>query len=374
MKIKRKIFVLTGIAGVASLPMCFTVSAKEYNQNLVNTQKIKKIIEDEESIKIDRLNIVNVKTLDENENSLFLIQKNNNDGIYIYDSISEVFIEKIPSANIKFESDEIYYFGNLSYYKLNIDNEYINLIDNKSKISQEEAELLSKELSNNLARIRLFYEHGKPKFSNKSTNKNKYFGLYKKEGTNEYYINDYEYAATTKFPINVDGTCGYTASTILLYWWHKKIGNVIPDKFLDQDGTLKVYGYTLQDELLSIGKSLGIGNGVWAKPMQQILLEYAKKYISKSTTVHWYFFKTYLWGEIDSGRPALGHGMFSDNPKHVDEYETSSYSSDSKNGHVVVIYGYTDDYYICNYGWRGFEKVFLMSPVFGSVNFLKIEN
>lgn len=68
------------------------------------------------------------------------------------------------------------------------------------------------------------------------------------------------------------------------------------------------------------------------------------------------------------------HGMFSDNPKHVDEYETSSYSSDSKNGHVVVIYGYTDDYYICNYGWRGFEKVFLMSPVFGSVNFLKIEN
>lgn len=84
MKIKRKIFVLTGIAGVASLPMCFTVSAKEYNQNLVNTQKIKKIIEDEESIKIDRLNIVNVKTLDENENSLFLIQKNNNDGIYIW--------------------------------------------------------------------------------------------------------------------------------------------------------------------------------------------------------------------------------------------------------------------------------------------------
>lgn len=144
MKIKRKIFVLTGIAGVASLPMCFTVSAKEYNQNLVNTQKIKKIIEDEESIKIDRLNIVNVKTLDENENSLFLIQKNNNDGIYIYDSISEVFIEKIPSANIKFESNEIYYFGNLSYYKLNIDNEYINLVDNKSKISQEEAELLFK--------------------------------------------------------------------------------------------------------------------------------------------------------------------------------------------------------------------------------------
>lgn len=161
-----------------------------------------------------------------------------------------------------------------------------------------------------MARIRLFYEHGKPKFSNKSTNKNKDFGLYKKEGTNEYYINDYEYAATTKFPINVDGTCGYTASTILLYWWHKKIGNVIPDKFLDQDGTLKVYGYTLQDELLSIGKSLGIGNGVWAKPMQQILLEYAKKYISKSTTVYWYFFKIYLWGEIDSGRPALSWYVF----------------------------------------------------------------
>ncbi|QDY88641.1 hypothetical protein [Mycoplasma anserisalpingitidis] len=34
----------------------------------------------------------------------------------------------------------------------------------------------------------------------------------------------------------------------------------------------------------------------------------------------------------------------------------------------------TDDYYICNYGWSGFEKVFLMSPIFGSVNFLKIDN
>lgn len=34
----------------------------------------------------------------------------------------------------------------------------------------------------------------------------------------------------------------------------------------------------------------------------------------------------------------------------------------------------TGDYYICNYGWSGFEKVFLMSPVFRSVNFLKIGN
>lgn len=34
----------------------------------------------------------------------------------------------------------------------------------------------------------------------------------------------------------------------------------------------------------------------------------------------------------------------------------------------------TGDYYLCNYGWRGFEKVFLMHSVFGSVNFLKIDN
>lgn len=34
----------------------------------------------------------------------------------------------------------------------------------------------------------------------------------------------------------------------------------------------------------------------------------------------------------------------------------------------------TDDYYICNYGRSGFEKVFLMSPIFGSVNLLKIDN
>lgn len=34
----------------------------------------------------------------------------------------------------------------------------------------------------------------------------------------------------------------------------------------------------------------------------------------------------------------------------------------------------TGDYYICNYGWSGFEKVFLMSPIFGSVNLLKIDN
>lgn len=29
----------------------------------------------------------------------------------------------------------------------------------------------------------------------------------------------------------------------------------------------------------------------------------------------------------------------------------------------------TDDYYICNYGWSDFKKVFLMSPVFGYINF-----
>lgn len=34
----------------------------------------------------------------------------------------------------------------------------------------------------------------------------------------------------------------------------------------------------------------------------------------------------------------------------------------------------TGDYYICNYGWSDFKKVFLMSPVFRSVNLLKIHN
>lgn len=34
----------------------------------------------------------------------------------------------------------------------------------------------------------------------------------------------------------------------------------------------------------------------------------------------------------------------------------------------------TNDYYICNYGWSDFKKVFLMSPVFGFFNFLKIAN
>lgn len=49
---------------------------------------------------------------------------------------------------------------------------------------------------------------------------------------------------------------------------------------------------------------------------------------------------------------------------------------------IMVAIGYnekiklnnTSDYYICNYGWSYFKKVFLMSPIFGSVNFLKIDN
>lgn len=370
---KKNILLYTLLSGSA-MTACFGISVNTNTfVNKIETEIIQ-AIELDEKIKLNKVTVNKLHTLIENENDLFIVQKNDNEGIYIYDSVSKTFLEKIPNANLNFDSKKIYYLGYLSYYTKQSENEYLNLIDNKTKISKEEALKVSLELEKNLSKIRIFYEDGKYKFKNKASSPNSNFGLYKKEGTNQYYIKDYEYAATTKFPTNTDGTCGYTASTILLYWWHKKIGGIIPDKFLDKDGTLKIYGYTLQDELLSIGKSLNIGNGVWAKPMQEILLKYAHKYISKKTTVSWYFFKTYLWGEIEKGRPALGHGYFSDNPKQVDDNSINYYSGNSKEGHVVLIYGYTDDYYICNYGWRGFEKVFLMSPIFGSVNFLKIDN
>ncbi|MFV8483405.1 hypothetical protein [Mycoplasma sp. Z473B] len=187
-----------------------------------------------------------------------------------------------------------------------------------------------------------------------------------------YYIKGYENIRDASYPANVNGTCGYTAATILLYWWHKKLGDIIPDKFISPDGGLLKYGYTLQDELLSIGRDLGYDNSSWGKPMRNILVEYFKRNVPNHGATSWYYLlRTYLWGEIDRGRPAIAFGSFYGNPPSV-YADTTNHDYGGKVFHGVVVYGYSNSNYICHYGWEGFEEVYLHVKAMGSVTFLNV--
>lgn len=140
------------------------------------------------------------------------------------------------------------------------------------------------------------------------------------------YIPNYKYIKNAIYPANENNTCGYTAACLILNYWHKVKGNVIDSSFLDSNGNLKTTGNTLQDKLLSYGKS----NSSWGLTIRDVLIDYCNEYGVAATSTY-YVTNFDIFAEVGRNRPVIVFGYFPDSPGQV--------QSRGKVFHAVTAYG-----------------------------------
>ena len=94
--------------------------------------------------------------------------------------------------------------------------------------------------------------------------------------TNYFDVKHPEYLSDIKdFSYNTDGTCGYLAACLSLYYFYKAINTrFVPSNFITK------YGFTesFHKELVNIGQYLKIGNSTTAFDIDKVLKEYSKEY------------------------------------------------------------------------------------------------
>ena len=171
------------------------------------------------------------------------------------------------------------------------------------------------------------------------------------------YIPNYKYIKNAIYPANENNTCGYTAACLILNYWHKVKGNVIDSSFLDSNGNLKTTGNTLQDKLLSYGKS----NSSWGLTIRDVLIDYCNEYGVAATSTY-YVTNFDIFAEVGRNRPVIVFGYFPDSPGQV--------HSRGKVFHAVTAYGTSTSglvtKLIVHYGWSGYSHVTLDGGLVGS--------
>ena len=171
------------------------------------------------------------------------------------------------------------------------------------------------------------------------------------------YIPNYKYIKNAIYPANENNTCGYTAACLILNYWHKVKGNVIDSSFLDSNGNLKTTGNTLQDKLLSYGKS----NSSWGLTIRDVLIDYCNEYGVAATSTY-YVTNFDIFAEVGRNRPVIVFGYFPDSPGQV--------QSRGKVFHAVTAYGASTSglvtKLIVHYGWSGYSHVTLDGGLVGS--------
>lgn len=247
-------------------------------------------------------------------------------GYMIFDPQSGKYLEEAldsPSPYLGL-SENLYYFGPLNYYQLSGDKFVHTVIHNEYDMS--------------FAECRSLQSH----FSARATNK---------------YIPNYKYIKNAIYPANENNTCGYTAACLILNYWHKVKGNVIDSSFLDSNGNLKTTGNTLQDKLLSYGKS----NSSWGLTIRDVLIDYCNEYGVAATSTY-YVTNFDIFAEVGRNRPVIVFGYFPDSPGQV--------QSRGKVFHAVTAYGTSTSglvtKLIVHYGWSGYSHVTLDGGLVGS--------
>ncbi len=170
------------------------------------------------------------------------------------------------------------------------------------------------------------------------------------------YISNYGYIKNAIYPENEDGTCGYTAACLILNYWNKVKGGYVPSEFLD-GSDLKTSGYTLQDKLVEYGGS----NESWGKIIRDAINQLCSDY-SISGKARYRIGKLGVLSEISNDRPAIIFGWLTLDPSPASVNSTSG----GKVFHAVTAYGTSGLYFICHYGWEGYEHVKLDGGLIGS--------
>ena len=123
------------------------------------------------------------------------------------------------------------------------------------------------------------------------------------------------------------------------------------------NGNLKTTGNTLQDKLLSYGKS----NSSWGLTIRDVLIDYCNEYGVAATSTY-YVTNFDIFAEVGRNRPVIVFGYFPDSPGQV--------QSRGKVFHAVTAYGTSTSglvtKLIVHYGWSGYSHVTLDGGLVGS--------
>lgn len=303
------------------------------------------------------------KTLRDLNGNTFELVETGDYGYYIFDRMSGVYLEQSTTAPSPYlgKNNSLFYFGPMNYYQKK-ENIFVHTIDqNYNLYSKTQSDSLQESFDIQLIRNRSNSNNQLVSWINGECGEN-----YSKNTTPlsngnvvNTYITDSHYISNAVYPPNDSGTCGYTASCILLNYWHQREGNVISPQFLNNNNELLVSGYTLQDKLLEYGNGQ---DATWGLPIRDVLLDYCNDY-GVSATVSYYVSQTNVERSLSANRPVILFGSFTKTPDPVPNGTQARGSV----LHAVVAYGTSITYYqygqskfyIVHYGWDGYSEVLL---------------
>ena len=226
-------------------------------------------------------------------------------GYMIFDPQSGKYLEEAldsPSPYLGL-SENLYYFGPLNYYQLSGDKFVHTVIHNEYDMSFAECRSLQSAFDTALQNSRTQKDTEVLALMQTNLNSrasvNRLQSHFSARATNKY-IPNYKYIKNAIYPANENNTCGYTAACLILNYWHKVKGNVIDSSFLDSNGNLKTTGNTLQDKLLSYGKS----NSSWGLTIRDVLIDYCNEYGVAATSTY-YVTNFDIFAEVGRNRPVI---------------------------------------------------------------------
>ena len=293
-------------------------------------------------------------------------------GYIIYHPNSVVFVESSPSAispYINLTGDNLYYGGPTEYY---IENDGIyyhtvidEVIDNQTDINNMKlySQKIKSELNSHKNIALLDYVINKDAAAYATMSKSNTYAVESGLSLNE--INWFKNLNQCGYYSVGDGLCGFVALNILYSFFDKfKDDNFMDDKYwVDSTKTLlknnensfTKYLYDLDPK--SSTTSMHIHN-------------VSKKYLNekgitniKHTSRYWGFFtKKTIKNLINDGYPVILFGNLEDPPGYTGK----------KGGHAVVAYQYSENEFVCHYGWNNCTEVTIVGTL-GSIYAMEVK-
>lgn len=284
--------------------------------------------------------------------NVFYAQIGENNGFMVYDPVVDNFIEKstelVSPYYFEEQGHDYYYFGPMNYYE-RVDDLFFSLIDEtvfdlqyatSLQVIFDEQLLAFRDAQSSDA-YQIFCTQAENTISPNSISV-----------SNKTYIDNYQYIRDVNHPSNFDGSCGYVAGSLLLYYWDRTMHKgTVREQFLNENGELNDTGsvkdseHNLKDKLVELA---GGEASSWGLPVRDALINYCNEY-GIGASSYYYFGKIGLDAELAPGRPAIIFGAL----------PNESGGDDWLVNHAVVAYGIQHEwwggYYIVNYGY-GHDK------------------
>lgn len=159
------------------------------------------------------------------------------------------------------------------------------------------------------------------------------------------------------------GTCGYLSAAMILYYSKYQFNDdFVSNNYIEYKNGNKRFKVELHDELYNIGLSLGKKSSTTAFDIKDVMSEYCKR---KGINSNHYAMLLSTVANINmciqDNKPIALFGNFvrPDNGKKVNHAVTCYGTRD-----VPLGQGQTNRYFIVNFGWTGYSRVYLLDNIF----------